>query len=411
MARKKFIEKDEKVGLRLTVSERKLIVEDPIHIHEELADPIRRTPTGTPVMLTLDDLEDLGGNVAAQANHTPDKKLRKKLDAIFSKIQDLLETHTDEKPPKSLKIEDAQREKQLAEQSIQLAEWAAKLLIGSEQLGIKTKSVARFPLPEAERAVLMMTPTIDEKIQKKLAAKNPKLTIGEVGGLLMAVAEAMLDAPPLQGFALIMTAKSLMNCLESEVTAGIEPTSGAPRSTTIYRLRITLADIEPAIWRLVDMGDCSLGELHDVIQIAMGWQNCHMHQFLLNGKYYGQVTSGDFDLEVEDEDGIRLSQIFTGRKKPRIVYEYDFGDSWRHEITLEKTLEPEIKVKYPRCLEGERACPPEDCGGPWGYADFLVAIGDPKHPDHRDMQEWIGGRFDPEKFLVVEVNKELRRAF
>ena len=97
MARKKFIEKDEKVGLRLTVSERKLILEDPIHIHEELADPIRSTPTGAPVRLTLDDLEDLGGYVAAEANHTPDKKLRKKLDAIFSKIQELLEMHTDER--------------------------------------------------------------------------------------------------------------------------------------------------------------------------------------------------------------------------------------------------------------------------------------------------------------------------
>ena len=111
----------------------------------------------------------------------------------------------------------------------------------------------------------------------------------------------------------------------------------------------------------------------------------------------------------EDEDGIRLSQVFTGKKKARIVYEYDFGDSWQHEIVLEKTLEPEPKVKYPRCVEGARACPPEDCGGIWGYADFLEAISDPKHPDHRDMKEWIGGKFDPEKFSVDAVNKELRR--
>ena len=141
----------------------------------------------------------------------------------------------------------------------------------------------------------------------------------------------------------------------------------------------------------------------------MGWQNSHMHQFVLNGKYYGQDTSGDLD--VEDEDDIRLSQIFTGRKKPRIVYEYDFGDSWRHEIRLEKVLVPEPKVKYPRCVEGARACPPEDCGGAWGYADFLEAISDKKHPEHRDMKEWIGGKFDPEKFSVEAVNKELRRAF
>jgi hypothetical protein len=139
----------------------------------------------------------------------------------------------------------------------------------------------------------------------------------------------------------------------------------------------------------------------------MGWQNSHMHQFILNGKYYGQDTSGDFDME--DEDDIRLSQIFTGRKKPRLVYEYDFGDSWRHEIFLEKRQEPEPGFKYPRCVEGARACPPEDCGGPWGYADFLAAISDKKHPEHRDMKEWIGGKFDAEKFSVVEVNRGLKK--
>ena len=407
--RKKRIKRSEKVGIRLTAAERKLVLEEPIHIHAKLAEPIRSTATNSPVMLTLDDLDDLGGYVAAEANHTTDKKLRKKLDAIFFRIQGMLETHTIEEPPKSVKIEDAQRETQLTEQSIAVAEWAAKMLIGAERLGIKSKPVARFPQPGAERAVLLMTPGIDGTVQKKLMATNPKLTVGEVGGLLMAVAAAMLDAPPLQGFALIMTAKSLMNCLESEVTGAMEPTPKAEPSASIYRLRITLADVEPPVWRLVEVPDCSLGELHDVIQVAMGWQNSHMHQFLLNGKYYGQATSDDLD--VEDEDDIRLSQIFTGRKKPRLVYEYDFGDSWRHEIRLEKVLVPEPKVKYPRCVEGARACPPEDCGGAWGYADFLEAISDKKHPEHRDMKEWIGGKFDPEKFSVEAVNKELRRAF
>ncbi|MGC1717342.1 MAG: plasmid pRiA4b ORF-3 family protein, partial [Isosphaeraceae bacterium] len=114
------------------------------------------------------------------------------------------------------------------------------------------------------------------------------------------------------------------------------------------------------------------------------------------------------DLDLEDEAGIRLSQIFTGKKKPRIVYEYDFGDSWQHEIALEKTQEPDPKVKYPRCVEGARACPPEDVGGSWGYADFLEAMADPKHPEHREMKEWIGRKFDPEKFDLKAVNRELR---
>src|SRR5262249_54506967 len=136
MTHKEFSGKDEKAGIKLSPVERKLILGDPIHIHEELADPIRATPTGAPVLLTLDDLEDLGGYVAAEANHTTDKKLRKKLDAISSKIQDLLETHTDEDPPESLKIES---KKLIADRTVQIAEWVATMMIGAERLGIKNK--------------------------------------------------------------------------------------------------------------------------------------------------------------------------------------------------------------------------------------------------------------------------------
>ncbi len=209
---------DDKVGLKLSNDERKLILGDPVHIHEELADPIRSTSTGAPVLLSLDDLEDLGGYIAAEANHTKDKKLRKKLDAISSKIDDLLETHADNEPRKSLKSEDAQRQKLTADQAVQLAEWAATMLSGAEQLGVKDKPIGQFPLSWAERAVLLLFTAADKKTLKKLEPEKPKLTIGEVGGLLMAVATALLNAPPLQRNALLMAAKSLMRCLEAEVT-------------------------------------------------------------------------------------------------------------------------------------------------------------------------------------------------
>ena len=177
----------------------------------------------------------------------------------------------------------------------------------------------------------------------------------------------------------------------------------------IYRLKITLLGVQPPVWRVVEVPDCTLGELHDVIQVAMGWEQSHMHQFILNGQYYGCLSPDDYSDDFQDESGLRLSQIFVGRKKPKLVYEYDFGDSWQHEVKLEKTLEPEPKVKYPRCVEGARACPPEDCGGPWGYAELLEALADPKHPNHKDMKEWIGGKFDPEKFSAAQVNTVMRR--
>jgi hypothetical protein len=177
----------------------------------------------------------------------------------------------------------------------------------------------------------------------------------------------------------------------------------------IYQLKVTLNESHPPIWRRIQVPDCTLGELHEVLQVVMGWGNSHLHQFIVNGKYFGEATHDDLDIEVEDEDGIRLSDIYTGKNTPRIVYEYDFGDGWQHEIILEKILEPEPSVSYPCCLEGARACPPEDVGGIWGYAEFLEAISDPNHADHDEMVEWVGGEFDPEKFSVDEVNKELRK--
>ena len=181
------------------------------------------------------------------------------------------------------------------------------------------------------------------------------------------------------------------------------------KAGAIYQFKVTLNESHPPIWRRIQVPDCTLGELHEVLQVVMGWEDCHLHQFVVNGKYFGEATHDDLDMEVEDEDGIRLSEIYTGKNIPRIVYEYDFGGSWQHEILLEKILEPEPRVTYPCCLEGARACPPEDVGGIWGYAKFLEAISDPNHADHDEMVEWVGGEFDPEKFSVDEVNKELRK--
>ena len=161
------------------------------------------------------------------------------------------------------------------------------------------------------------------------------------------------------------------------------------------------------------MPDCTLGELHEVLQVVMGWEefpSAPVHR-------PGRSTTGShdpedlhWDMEIEDEEEIRSARSPRRGRKARIIYEYDFGDSWQHEIILEKILEPEPRVTYPRCLEGARACPPEDVGGIWGYAEFLEAISDPNHADHDEMVEWVGGEFDPEKFSVDEVNKELRVA-
>jgi hypothetical protein len=179
----------------------------------------------------------------------------------------------------------------------------------------------------------------------------------------------------------------------------------------IYQLKVTLKHSKPPIWRRLQLpGDITLAKLHRILQIAMGWTDSHLHQFEVQGAYYGEPHP-DFEsmgLEMHNEKRVKLNQLVPGEKF-KFRYEYDFGDSWEHELVVEKILLPEAGVRYPRCLTGKRACPPEDVGGVWGYDEFLNVIHDPNHPEHESMLDWIGGEFDPEAFDLEEVNEELRR--
>ncbi|MBM4257783.1 MAG: plasmid pRiA4b ORF-3 family protein [Deltaproteobacteria bacterium] len=183
------------------------------------------------------------------------------------------------------------------------------------------------------------------------------------------------------------------------------------QNTQIYQLKISLAESAPPIWRRVQVPSVMLlGDLHALIQIAMGWQNSHMHQFRVGKTCYGPLYPDDFDgvTETKDEDKVTVEEVLP-KVKAKLGYEYDFGDGWEHEIVVEKILSPEQGVKYPLCLDGKRACPPEDCGGIWGYANMLEVIKDPEHPEYEEMEEWLGEEFDPDAFSVEAVNKMLRK--
>jgi hypothetical protein len=187
------------------------------------------------------------------------------------------------------------------------------------------------------------------------------------------------------------------------------PTSGA-NEPRIYQLKITLRHIRPPIWRRVLVpGDMSLGELHDVIQAAMGWQDYHLHQFAVGNVVYGMDPEEDADwgLKSVDERQFVLQSV-APRGKARFSYEYDFGDGWHHDILVEKIIPREKGARYPVCLAGKRATPPEDSGGPYVYDEFLEALRDPKHPDHEQMVQWAGG-FDPERFDLPVINARLAR--
>jgi len=182
------------------------------------------------------------------------------------------------------------------------------------------------------------------------------------------------------------------------------------KSGSIYRLKISIRDIRPPVWRRIEIpGDASLGVLHNVLQTAFGWTDSHLHQFEIGDSCFGGADpyGGEtWGPPVRDEGQARLNEV-VGRRK-RFLYEYDFGDSWEHEILIEKVLSAEPGATYPRCTAGRRACPPEDCGGPWGYADLLAAVADPDDSEHADMLEWLDPEFDPEEFDRDAVNAALR---
>ena len=188
-----------------------------------------------------------------------------------------------------------------------------------------------------------------------------------------------------------------------------------PKPTdAVFQFKITLLEIQPPIWRRIQVSDCTLDKLHEHIQTAMGWTNSHLHHFRI-----GELLYGDPDLMEEDFEGLDYKDSTTamlrdivpkGGERFRFLYEYDFGDSWEHEVLFEGCPGVDPKVKYPTCLEGERACPPEDVGGVWGYADFLDAISNKQHKQHKEMLQWVGGRFDPEQFDAAAATKSMRKA-
>lgn len=184
----------------------------------------------------------------------------------------------------------------------------------------------------------------------------------------------------------------------AEPTPATEAGAPAPAVGSVYQLKVTLLDTKPPIWRrvLVD-GASTLDHLHEVIQAAFGWWGYHLHDFE-DGRTRYAVPDPDDDWgpPSRDERGTRLDSI--AGEGSKLTYTYDFGDNWRHRIVVEEILRPDASITVPACTGGRRACPPEDCGGPWGYRELLDVLADPTHPEHREQLEWIGRPFDPEAF-------------
>ncbi len=179
-------------------------------------------------------------------------------------------------------------------------------------------------------------------------------------------------------------------------------------SEKLYLLKVRLLYIEPPIWRrFVVPASTTLDRLHDVIQIAMGWMNYHLYEFIIGKKRYIEYEPLDYDDKGLESGKYLLGDIFR-RKGRTLLYRYDFGDYWEHELVLEdnRYFNPQLRAPV-ECLEGERACPPEDVGGVGGYGEFCRAIDDPGDFEHKRYMEWSGGDYDSEYFDLDDVNWEL----
>jgi hypothetical protein len=187
----------------------------------------------------------------------------------------------------------------------------------------------------------------------------------------------------------------------------------------VYYLKVTLKDSNPLIWRdILVPSDLTLEELHYVIQTVMGWGNSHLHQFIAEEVLYNNDMKSDnndeYGLDTRDEKEhdrnekkYTVSQILT-KEQSSLIYEYDLGDSWTHKIELKKILPADTHAFQPRCIRGEKACPPEDCGGIWGYTDMLETLRNAKNSEKKDILERLGNDFNPDYFDVDEVNGLLR---
>ncbi|MFC4108636.1 plasmid pRiA4b ORF-3 family protein [Micromonospora zhanjiangensis] len=176
----------------------------------------------------------------------------------------------------------------------------------------------------------------------------------------------------------------------------------------IYQLKVGLKGSRPPIWRRVEVpADINLAKLHRVIQVAFGWEDCHLHVFETP---YGSFGVANRDLDHQPESRVTLEQVAAGAKST-ISYTYDFGDGWEHDILVEKVLDRDPSVRYPRCTGGRRGAPPEDCGGIWGYQELIEVLADPEHPEHEERMEWLGldtpADFDPAHFDAEATTKSL----
>jgi hypothetical protein len=250
----------------------------------------------------------------------------------------------------------------------------------------------RLKIEEAASRTIRFTAAELHQIVAKCRAAIPKATKRKVHDGLEHIVEAAGDA------------------LRRHGEGGV---AQIPALQRVYQFQITLKGIQPPIWRRIQVKDCTLDKFHEHIQTSMGWTNSHLHRFEIGGVCYGdpELLCEGFQGEEPPVNSLRIkiSKIVPADgRRFRFDYEYDFGDRWRHAIQFEGCLRADKGVRYPQCVEGQRACPPEDVGGTDGYYEYLTTLSDPDDKDWEEMSEWRGP-YRPEYFNPEAATRDMRK--
>lgn len=264
-----------------------------------------------------------------------------------------------------------------------------------------------MPRPPLQTHALKLTQAQRRAVDEVLPALADRLKADSTKPVLVRLTDAELTRFVAALDEAVRAAESgtRRNSLRMALDAGTEATAlaEARRATPAWAVKITLLGTRPRVWRTIVIDDCTLGELHYLIQNAMGWEDCHMHDFRLGKRRFGdpRAESGD-----EDESKTKLSKLLP-LGKDRFIYQYDFGDSWEHELKVTPATPAEAAFERPACLGGELACPPEDCGGAMGYADLLNAVENPAGDAAAELLE-VYGDYDPAAFDPAAATERLR---
>ncbi len=293
--------------------------------------------------------------------------------------------------------------------TVRFSEEALAAALDVEILSPKARQVLTRARPATSRGGVELRASLDELThvgELLRAASRKRRRPAVLGVLAMHLLEAS-EGPDMSATVPPRAARATRRNLgaaekrdlqSSRVTAS----SGGRLSRRLYRLKVTLRRVRPPIWRRIEVcSDIRLAGLHSVIQDAMGWGDEHLHEFQCRGERYGKRDDAfdGFGDRVLSERSTRLDQLLR-KPKDSLVYLYDFGDGWAHQVVLEASelLPAEQRAPKPRCIDGRRVCPPEDCGGPGGYARMLAALANPRDPEHARYREWLDDTFNPEVF-------------